>query len=50
MMKVTDKESFEGGLELLLTKWKPFLNERTKNAETGKVTILTKDYVVHIEV
>jgi hypothetical protein len=36
MMKVTDKESFEGGLELWFTKWKPFLNERTKNPVTGK--------------
>lgn len=36
MMKNTDKESFEGGLELWYTKWKPFLNERTTNLETGK--------------
>lgn len=36
MMKMTDKESFEGGLELWFDKWKPFLNERTTNFETGK--------------
>jgi len=36
MMKLTDKESFEGGLELWFTKWKSFLNERTTNPETGK--------------
>lgn len=36
MMKMTDRESFEGGLELWYTKWKPFLNERTLNHETGK--------------
>lgn len=36
MMKMTDKESFEGGLKLWFVKWKPFLNERTTNPETGK--------------
>lgn len=36
MMKITDRESFEGGLELWHTKWKPFLDERTTNLETGK--------------
>jgi len=36
MMKMTDKESFEGGLDLWHTKWKTFLNERTTNPETGK--------------
>lgn len=36
MMKNTDKESFEGGLELWFTKWKAFLNERTTDPETGK--------------
>ena len=36
MMKMTDKESFEGGLELWFTKWEAFLNERTSNPETGK--------------
>ncbi len=36
MMKMTDKESFEGGLDFWHTKWKPFLNERTTNLETGK--------------
>jgi len=36
MMKNTDKESFEGGLELWFGKWKSFLNERTTNPETGK--------------
>ena len=36
MMKKTDKESFEGGLELWNIKWKTFLNERTINPETGK--------------
>jgi hypothetical protein len=36
MMKMTDKESFKGGLDLWHTKWKIFLNERTTNLETGK--------------
>jgi len=36
MMKMTDKESFQGGLELWFNKWKSFLNERTTNFETGK--------------
>jgi hypothetical protein len=36
MMKMTDKESFEGGLDLWHTKWETFLNERTTNLETGK--------------
>jgi len=36
MLKMTDKESFEGGLELWFNKWKTFLNERTINPETGK--------------
>jgi hypothetical protein len=36
MLKMTDKESFEGGLELWFTKWESFLKERTINPETGK--------------
>ena len=36
MMTITDKESFEGGLELWSEKWQTFLNERTKNPDTGK--------------
>lgn len=36
MIKMTDKESFEGGLELWFTKWRSFLNERTTNPKTGK--------------
>ena len=36
MMKMTDKDSFEGGLKLWYTKWESFLNERTTNPETGK--------------
>jgi len=36
MIKMTDKESFEGGLELWFNKWKAYLNERTYNPETGK--------------
>lgn len=36
MMKMTDKESFEGGLDLWYIKWKSFLNERTYNPITGK--------------
>lgn len=36
MMKITDKESFEGGLNLWYCKWEKFLNERTMNLETGK--------------
>jgi hypothetical protein len=36
MLKITDKESFEGGLELWFNKWESFLNERTTNPETEK--------------
>lgn len=36
MIKMTDRESFEGGLELWFYKWKSFLNERTTNPITGK--------------
>ncbi len=36
MMKQTDKESFEGAIELWYKKWKSFLNERTINEKTGK--------------
>jgi len=36
LMKSTDRESFEGALELWYIKWKNFLNERTINKETGK--------------
>lgn len=36
LLKQTDKESFEGGLELWYSKWKTFLNERTTNPITGK--------------
>ena len=36
LMKRTDKESFEGALDLWFSKWEDFLNERTQNIETGK--------------
>ena len=36
MLKMTDKESFEGALGEWFLKWKPFLNERTTNPESGK--------------
>lgn len=36
LMKVTDKESFEGALFIWYIKWKTFLDERTINEETGK--------------
>nr|WP_241910375.1 hypothetical protein [Tamlana carrageenivorans] len=36
MLKNTDKESFEGGLNMWFIKWESFLNERTINNETGK--------------
>jgi hypothetical protein len=36
MLKMTDKESFESGLELWFAKWKSFLNERTSSPKTGK--------------
>ena len=36
MMKMTDRESFEGGLELWFTQWECFLKERTINPKTGK--------------
>lgn len=35
-MVQTDKESFEGALELWYSRWGTFLNERTINEETGK--------------
>ncbi len=36
LMKQTDRESFEGTLELWFEKWKVFLNERTFNPLTNK--------------
>jgi hypothetical protein len=36
MMKLTDKESFEGGLNDWFCKWEDFLNERTTSIETGR--------------
>jgi len=36
MMKMTDKESFEGGLKLWFVRWESFLNERTTSLKTGK--------------
>ncbi len=36
MMKLTDRESFEGALNDWVNKWEDFLNERTTNVETGK--------------
>ena len=36
MMKMTDKESFEGALNDWFIKWEDFLNEQTVNIETGK--------------
>jgi hypothetical protein len=36
LLKKTDKESFEGGLDLWFLKWESFLNERTVNIQTGK--------------
>lgn len=36
LLKHTDKESFEGGLQLWFKKWESFLNERTINPKTGK--------------
>lgn len=36
LMKMTDKESFEGGLNDWYLKWEKFLKERTTNPETGK--------------
>jgi len=36
MLKMTDKESFEGALEDWFVKWKDFLSERTTNIETGR--------------
>ncbi|MEX0966758.1 MAG: transposase [Bacteroidia bacterium] len=36
MMKSTDRESFEGGLNDWHVKWMEFLNERTLNPATGK--------------
>lgn len=36
LLKNTDKESFEGGLQLWFEKWESFLNERIVNLETGR--------------
>lgn len=36
MMKITDKESFEGGLNDWYLKWEKFMNERSINPGTGK--------------
>jgi hypothetical protein len=36
MMKMTDKESFEGALNDWFIKWEDFLNERTTNTETDR--------------
>lgn len=36
LMKHTDKESFEGALQLWFNNWEDFLNERTKNPVTNK--------------
>jgi hypothetical protein len=36
LMKQTDKESFEGALNEWYLKWKPFLDERSVNEQTGK--------------
>ena len=36
LMKMTDKESFEGALDTWIEKWRGFLDERTTNAETVK--------------
>ena len=36
LLKNTDKESFEGGLNEWFCKWENFLNERTLNTETGR--------------
>ena len=36
LLKHTDKESFQGALNLWFIKWESFLNERTINSETGK--------------
>jgi hypothetical protein len=36
MLRNTDMESFEGGLQMWFVKWEGFLNERTTNPETDK--------------
>jgi hypothetical protein len=36
LMKMTDKESFEGALGLWIEKWQDFIDERTTNTQTGK--------------
>ncbi len=42
LMKQTDKESFEGALNLWYDKWEAFLNERTINEKTGKTSYTHK--------
>ena len=36
MMKLTDRESFEGALNDWFMKWEDFSNERTISIETGR--------------
>lgn len=36
MLKMTDRESFEGALNDWFLKWEDFLSERTTNIETGR--------------
>jgi hypothetical protein len=36
LLKQTDKESFQSGLNDWYTKWESFINERTINPESGK--------------
>ena len=36
LLKMTDKESFQGALNDWHIKWEPYLKERTANLETGK--------------
>lgn len=43
LMKQTDKESFIGVLNTWFKKWESFLNERTKNPETGKTSYTHKN-------
>ncbi len=49
LLEQSDRDSFEGTLNLWYDKWKVFLNERTINEKTGKRTSYIKDLEVPTE-
>jgi hypothetical protein len=49
LLKMTDKESFQGGLEDWFQKWQIFLNERSVNLDRVNLTIHIKGSEVLIK-